>query len=268
MKNKHIKVLDHGSVTLLNLSGPVRRPDKEFDADDIDPAITARISFDNMDEVRLREQDLKLVKYLMDHFHWTPIEMIEVWLEMELPLLVARQFVRHRSACLNEVSARYTTLPGKWYIPEPENVGIKSKSNKQGRDMVCWDDLDPTDKAKVTQFLSDLDMHNRGGYSLYEHHLNHGIAPELARCFLQVNHYTHWVWKQDLRNMLGFLRLRNAPDAQFEAREFAKAIHSLLSSRLPETMKWLDQFDETQTPAPVPTRSWLWRFFNTGISSD
>lgn len=263
-----IKVLDHGEVTLLNLAGPVRRPDEEFDADDRDPAITARISFDNMGEVRLAEEDHKLVRYLMKHAHWTPIEMIEVWMEMKLPIMVARQFVRHRTATLNEVSARYTQLPGEWYIPKPETVGIKSKSNKQGRDMVAWDSLLPSEQDKVWNFLTDLNKHNRIGYELYDHHLDAGIAPELARSFLQVNHYTHWVWKQDLRNMLGFLRLRLDGHAQYEAREFAKAIHALLSDKLPETMKWLDQFEEKESTNNSTSRSWLWRFFHTGVDCD
>ncbi len=259
-------VLDYGEVKLLNLAGPVRRPEEEFDADDRDPAITARISFDNMSEERLAEEDHKLVRYLMRNAHWTPIEMIEVWFEMRLPIFVARQFVRHRTATLNEVSARYTQLPGEWYIPLAESVGLKSKSNKQGRDMVAWDSLSAADQLKVERFLTDLDMHNEVGYDLYERHLEAGIAPELARCFLQMNHYTHWVWKQDLRNMLGFLRLRLDSHAQFEAREYAQAIHSLLSAKLPETMKWLDQFAEKEsTNVSTSKHCWLWRFFNTGV---
>lgn len=93
MKNGR-KVLDHGYIRLLNLSGPVRRPNQEFDASDRDPAITARISFNNLEQERTEQQDLKLLKYLMNNKHWTPVEMIEVWLEMKMPIFVARQFVR------------------------------------------------------------------------------------------------------------------------------------------------------------------------------
>lgn len=258
MSKKHIDVLDHGFVKLRNLSGPVRRPEEEFDASDRDPAITARISFDLLDADRAAEQDHKLVKYLMANKHWTPVEMIEVWLEMKLPIFVARQFVRHRTACLNEVSARYATLPAEWYVPDLLTVGLKSSNNKQGRDISNWGDLSKEKQQDICSFLTNLDEQNRFGYQKYTEALEAGIAPELARCFLQVNHYTHWVWKQDLRNMLGFLTLRLDSHAQYEARVYAQAIYDLLKQHLPETMKYLD---EEQAPAPVAKCRGLLAFF-------
>ena len=110
MTNPTIAVLDHGFVTLRNISGPTRRSDELYDADDIDPANTARMSFNQTDSCRTREQDLKLCEYLMKNWHNTPFEMVEVWLEMKLPIFVARQFVRHRTVSINEVSGRYVTL--------------------------------------------------------------------------------------------------------------------------------------------------------------
>lgn len=255
MSTLSIDVLDHGFVKLRNLSGPVRRPEAEFDADDIDPAITARISFDNLDEVRLREQDLKLVSYLMKNHHWTPIEMIEVWLEMKLPIFTARQFVRHRTATENEVSARYVKLPEEWYIPDPSVVGVKSKSNKQGRN------LEGVVTAEAHEFVLDLNADCQAGYDKYTKHLDAGIAPELARCFLHVNHYTHWVWKQDLRNMMGFLKLRLEGHAQYEARVYAQAVYDLLHQHLPNTLRYL----ELQEDGVPVKRCWLWRFFHEGI---
>lgn len=236
MSNNERKVLDHGSIKLLNLAGPVRRPAAEFDASDRDPAITARTSFDNMDQERTNEQDMKLLRYLMNNKHWTPVEMIEVWLEMKMPIFVARQFVRHRTACINEVSARYTKLPAEWYIPAPENVGMKSKSNKQGRD------LDRSlDDVAIGRFRADLDEACAIDYEAYEEHLAAGIAPELARSFLHVNHYTHWVYKMDLRNILNFLSLRMHNHAQYEARVFADALFDILKQHLPESMAWLEE---------------------------
>jgi len=249
--NNERKVLDHGFVKLLNLSGPVRRPDEEFDASDRDPAITARISFDNMEQERTKSQDLKLLGYLMNNRHWTPIEMIEVWLEMKLPIFVARQFVRHRTACINEVSARYTKLPAEWYIPEPENVGVKSKSNKQGRDL---------DKALnfqiIANFQHDLDTECGISYGLYEQYLEEGIAPELARSFLHVNHYTWWVYKMDLRNILNFLSLRLHGHAQYEARVYADALFDILKQHLPESMAWLEESMRT----PETPKCGLWAY--------
>lgn len=229
-----VRVLDHGFVQLRNLAGPTRRPHARFDADSIDPARCARISFDAEAESRPRELDLKLNKYLLSHHHNTPIEMIEVWMEMKLPIFVARQFVRHRTATLNEVSARYVTLPEEWYLPKSEHVGFKAPNNKQGR--IIPDSADEIPPA-VHKFIFDLDTECTSSYTRYIEHLNAGIAPELARTFLHLNHYTHWIWKQDLWNMLHFLGKRLAPGAQFEAREYARTMQNLLIAEIPELME-------------------------------
>ena len=222
-----ITTLDHGFVKLLNISGPVRRHNQPFDADDIDPAITARISFDNMDEVRARELDLKLVDYLIRNQHTTPIEMIEVWLEMKLPIFLARQFVRHRTAAINEVSGRYVTLPEEWYIPEI--IGGKAANVKQGQE-------DNLPQSVQDNFKEELNEHCRIGFNDYLTAIHNGVAPEHARLLLSLNHYTHWVWKQDLHNLMHFMRLRLNPHAQIEARIYAQAIHDLLDESLPESM--------------------------------
>jgi len=261
-----IDVLDKGFVKLRNLAGPVRRPEAEFDADDIDPAITARISFDNLDAVRAREQDLKLVQYLMKNRHWTPVEMIEVWLEMKLPIFVARQFVRHRTACLNEVSARYVKLPADWYIPSKETLGVKSKSNKQGRDL---EESLPDDIANW--FGKCLEGSCASDYRNYQYALDNGVPPELARSFLHVNHYTHWVWKQDLRNLMGFLSLRLEGHAQYEARVYAQAVYDLVAQHLPETLKFLEQDrflkkpEEKTEEKPTGLLAYLKRVLTEGV---
>lgn len=253
MSNNTRQVLDHGEVKLLNLAGPVRRPHQEFDASDRDPAITARISFDNMEEERTENQDLKLLSYLMNHRHWTPVEMIEVWLEMKMPIFVARQFVRHRTACINEVSARYTKLPAQWYIPEAKNVGVKSKSNKQGRDRDTM-----LDHNLVLRFLADLEMACSDDYDKYEYYLRKGLAPELARSFLHVNHYTHWVYKMDLRNIMNFLSLRLDSHAQYEAQVYAQALFDIMSQHLPASMAWLEQNMKPAEPVIVRESFWDW----------
>lgn len=259
MSNNERKVLDHGSIKLLNLAGPVRRPEAEFDASDRDPAITARISFDNMEQERTNEQDTKLLKYLMNNRHWTPIEMIEVWLEMRLPIFVARQLVRHRAAGINEVSARYAKLPAEWYIPAVENVGVKSKSNKQGRDLGRTLDIE-----LINNFRDDLEGACRTDYHTYGIHLEAGIAPELARSFLHVNHYTHWVYKMDLRNILNFLSLRMHSHAQYEARVYADALFDILKQHLPESMAWLEE-DMKEKPAPACQNWGIWSYIKRVI---
>jgi len=223
-----IKVLDHGFIKIRNISGPTRRVSATFDADDTDPANSARMSFHQMDSGRTREEDIKLAEYLIKNGHTTPIEMIEVWIEMKMPIFVARQFVRHRTASINEVSARYTMLTEEWYIPKLTDVTTKSSSNKQGRST--------TQHLESNWFCAELNRKCAEGYTLYESAIKRGIAPELARLFLHVNHYTHWLWKQDLHNLMHFLSLRQHSHAQWEAQQYANAIHAELSKTLPELM--------------------------------
>lgn len=232
-------VLDHGFVKLRNLAGPTPRRDmrneinRPFDADDRDPAQAARMSFDEMDGDRTAEEDFRLARYLMKNWHTSPFEMVECWLEMKLPIFVARQFVRHRTVSINEVSGRYVTLPAEWYIPEI--VGGKAKSAKQGQ----ADNL-PLDVQ--TAFKGILNRKCGESYHEYITALGHGVAPEHARLLLHLNHYTHWLWKQDLHNILNFLRLRDHSHAQIEAQIYAKAIDEMLRTFLPNSMALYDEY--------------------------
>lgn len=237
------KVLDHGFVTLRNLAGPTRRTHNNpnegdwgliekddlrlFDAEDTDVANSARMSFDGSDLERTYEVEMKLNRYLLANKHMTPFESIEVWLEMKLPIFVARQFVRHRTASLNEVSGRYVTLPAEWYIPEI--VGGAPLDKKQGQS-------DTLDAETQSNFRELLDDRCRDGYTHYIMAIERGVAPEHARLFLSLNHYTHWLWKQDLRNLMHFLSLRQHSHAQVEAQAYANAIVELLEPQLPGLM--------------------------------
>lgn len=228
-----IKVLDYGFVTLRNLAGPTRRAENAFDASDVDPANSARMSFDNLDIERPEEADHKLSRYLIKNRHTSPFEMVSVWLEMKLPIFVARQFVRHRTVRLNEMSGRYVTLPPEWYIPE--TVGGRATSAKQGQE----NNLSP--EAQLL-FKTVLDRHCYEGYQKYERALNTGVAPEHARMLLSLNHYTHWLWNQDLHNIMHFLSLRDHSHAQVEAQAYAKAITELLRRQLPICMGLYEEF--------------------------
>jgi thymidylate synthase (FAD) len=245
-------VFDHGFVILRNLAGPTRRLydeelrsnmdgsaqgyvqiEREFDADDIDPANAARMSFDQMDSDRTREEDLKLCNYLMKNKHSSPFEMIQVWLEIKMPIFIARQFVRHRTQSLNEVSGRYATLPAEWYVPEV--VGGKAKNVKQGQ----ADNLD--DNCQM-EFKAYLENHCKTGYAHYLTAMHNGVAPEHARMFLSLNHYTHWLSSTNLHNLMHFLSLRTDSHAQIEAQKYAEAIITLVRMRLPHCMELFDKY--------------------------
>lgn len=241
-----IQVLDHGFVRLRNLAGPTRRdglilmdggePDmheQRFDADDTDPANAARMSFEQTDAGRTAEQDHKLSEYLMKNKHTSPFEMVQVWLEMKLPIFVARQFVRHRTVRLNEVSGRYVQLPAEWYIPTV--VGGKAQSAKQGQE-------DNLGEEMQHLFKVSLNEHCEEGYHKYCLALKAGVAPEHARMLLSLNHYTHWLWNQDLHNMMHFLALRDHSHAQVEAQAYAKAVDQLIRQHLPKTMELYDKY--------------------------
>lgn len=139
----------------------------------------------------------------------------------------------HRTATINEVSGRYVTLPEEWYIPEI--VGGKATNNKQGQE-------DNLDAWTQNHFKDALDYQCCESYRLYKVYLDEGVAPEHARMFLHVNHYTHWIWKQDLSNLMHFLALRLDAHAQIEARVYATAIYDLLSLHLPQTMLLFDKY--------------------------
>lgn len=246
MHSNSIRVLDHGFVKLRNLAGPTRRAytmdpsggvvcGRPFDADDTDPANSARMSFGGQDVDRDYEIEMKLNRYLLKNKHMTPFEMVVVWIEMKLPIFVARQFVRHGTARLNEISGRYVELPAEWYIPDPWNILIQSKDKKQGGNP---GDMNNNEQVTaVYRYRDNLIEDCTSSYRYYQEAISLGIAMEQARLHLHVNHYTHWLWKQDLRNLFGFLLLRDHGHAQQEARAYAKAVTQLLDPHLPGLME-------------------------------
>ena len=241
-----IEVLDHGFVKLRNLAGPTRRvldaapfgsgaEFRSFDADDTDVANAARLSFEGQDQDRDYEVEMKLNRYLLKNQHMTPFESIQVWLEMKMPIFVARQFVRHRTQSIDEASARYIQLPAEWYIPKLEDVVLQSKDKKQGGRPVDLTDDDQVRQANI--FRGTLNMVCASSYEMYEEAIHHGIAMEQARMFLHLNHYTHWMTSMNLRNLMHFLALRDHPHAQREAQAYAKAVTQLLEPHIPGLMQ-------------------------------
>lgn len=252
-----VPVLDHGFVTLRNCAGPTRRPGsieeweehgerlldftpRPFDADDVDPANAARMSFGQMDAGRTAEQDHKLAGYLMKNWHTSPFEMIQVWLEMKLPIFVARQLVRHRTVRLNEISGRYVSLPPEWYIPAISDVVLQAKDKKQGGKPV--DMADPVQRSIAQLYVDRLQVDCVRSYTHYVTAVEDGIAMEQARCHLHLNHYTHWLWNQDLHNLFHMLSLRDHSHAQGEAQRYAQAIDSLVRRVLPKCFELYDEY--------------------------
>ncbi len=175
--------------------------------------------------------DEGLIRYLMRHWHSTPFEMCEIKLHVKLPVFVARQWIRHRTANVNEYSARYSILDREFYIPEPDALAAQSTVNNQGR----GDVLQGPEAARVLEILkSDASR----AYDHYEEMLSartakQGLARELARMNLPANIYTQWYWKVDLHNLFHFLRLRADAHAQIEIRVYAEAICKVVADWVP-----------------------------------
>jgi thymidylate synthase (FAD) len=210
-------VLDHGFIRVIDYMG-----------DDAAVVQAARVSYGA--GTKHVQNDEGLIRYLMRHWHSTPFEMCEVKLHVKLPVFVARQWIRHRTANVNEYSARYSILDREFYIPAPDQLAAQSTVNNQGRGEV----LTGEEAARVLDILkSDA---NRA-YDHYEAMLSQdgqqGLARELARMNLPANIYTQWYWKVDLHNLFHFLRLRADPHAQYEIRVYAEAIAACVRDWVP-----------------------------------
>lgn len=215
------KVLDHGFVDLIDVMGG-------------DEAIVqaARVSYGQGSKGV--EADTKLITYLIRNGHSSPLEQVVFKWHIKLPIFVMRQLVRHRTARLNEVSARYTELKDEFYIPELERLKGQGKTNKQGSE----GELDLVVKQQVLGYMSSA---SQLAYSYYESLLAMGVSRELARIVLPVNIYTECYWQMDLNNMLKFLKLRLDEHAQWEIVEYAKALAEDVKERVPIAYKaWED----------------------------
>ncbi len=210
-------VLDHGFVRVVDYMG-----------DDSAICQAARVSYGR--GTKSVQNDEGLIRYLMRHWHSTPFEMCEIKLHVKLPVFVARQWIRHRTANVNEYSARYSILDREFYIPEPEALAAQSVINNQGRGEV----LTGEEAEKVLRLLKN---DSSQAYDHYEQMISQedqkGLARELARMNLPANIYTQWYWKVDLHNLLHFLRLRADSHAQFEIRVYADEICKLVSDWVP-----------------------------------
>ena len=210
-------VLDHGFVRAIDYMG-----------DDSAIVQAARVSYGA--GTKHVQNDEGLIRYLMRHWHSTPFEMCEIKLHVKLPVFVARQWIRHRTADINEYSARYSILDREFYIPEPAHLAAQSSVNNQGRGAVLHG-------AEAARVLALLKSDAAQMYDHYEDMLSQdgqqGLARELARMNLPMNIYTQWYWKTDLHNLFHFLRLRADSHAQYEIRVYANAIAAMVADWVP-----------------------------------
>jgi len=222
-----LPVLDHGFVRVVDYMG-----------DDTSIVQSARVSYGK--GTKKVSTDSGLIKYLMRHRHSTPFEMCEIKYHVKLPIFVARQWIRHRTANVNEYSARYSILDKEFYLPTKENLAAQSKNNRQGRG-------DLINGKQADDILKILKEDAEKSYNDYETILNErydgtiinenkkGLARELARMNLTLNTYTQWYWKTDLLNLLNFLSLRADDHAQYEIRAYADVMIDSLKRWVPIT---------------------------------
>ena len=213
-ENRYVPVLDQGFVGLVDHMGS-------------DDAIVraARVSYG--EGTKKVQGDRGLIRYLMRHEHTTPFEMCEVKFHLKLPIFVMRQLVRHRTASLNEYSARYSVITDEFYIPDPDKLKPQSTTNKQGREGEL------TDEQRAHVIADQIEAWDHA-YSVYQQHIDSiGLARETARAILPVGGYTECYWKANLKNFLHMARLRMDNHAQWEIQEFARAMYLLAKPLFP-----------------------------------
>lgn len=215
-----IPVHDHGFIALVDVMPRLVPEGQTADAAIVQ---AARVSYGQ--GTKQVSEDRTLVRYLLRHRHTTPFEMIEFKFHVAMPMFVARQWIRHRTANVNEYSARYSIVPDRFYRPSVDNIRKQSAVNRQGGD-------EPVDAATAEQFLALLDRAETN-YRDYLSLTEKGVARELARAALPVSVYTEWYWKCDLHNTLRFLSLRMDPHAQQEIQDFARAMFRLIEPIVP-----------------------------------
>lgn len=179
--------------------------------------------------------DAGLIRYLLRHLHTTPSEMVEFKFHCKMPIFVARQWIRHRTANVNEYSGRYSEMLDEFYLPEPSALRKQSATNKQGR----AEELSPEIQQKILQLLR-IDYGTQFGH--YKEFLDFDLAKELARINLSVANYTQWYWKIDLHNLLHFLRLRLDSHAQYEIRVFGEAMARIIKDAVPITFEAFEDY--------------------------
>ena len=216
-----VRVLDHGFVKLVDVMG-----------DDASIVQAARVSYGK--GTKSVSEDEGLIRYLMRHQHTTPFEMVEFKFHCRMPIFVARQWIRHRTANVNEMSARYSEMPDIFYAPPTELCTTQSAQNKQGGTGTTVDGAE-----EIAASFADT---QKEIYQQYEVYLEKNMRRELARINLPVSLYTEWYWKIDLHNLFHFLKLRMDKHAQYEIRVFAEAMGEIVKTHVPLAWKAFEDY--------------------------
>ena len=224
-----IPVHEHGFVALVDA---MPRLVPEGQTADMAIVQAARVSYGA--GTKKIQEDRGLLRYLLRHRHTTPFEMVEFKFHVAMPIFVARQWIRHRTANVNEYSARYSIMPDRFYRPTVENVRQQSTTNRQGGE-------ETIEVSTAEEFLGLLED-SEALYARYLELTERGVARELARVALPVSVYTEWYWKCDLHNLLHFLSLRMDPHAQIEIRDFATAMYDLIRPIVPVTCEAFEDY--------------------------
>lgn len=222
-----IQVLDHGLVKLID---SMPREKNEGDSAIVN---AARTSYgEGTKSIRNNEN---LIRYLLRNDHTSPFEMVEFKFFIKMPIFVARQHLRHRTANVNEYSGRYSVMLEEFFVPENEEIKSQSTLNRQGRSEKLPDDVVEKIKSKITEL-------SKNNFSVYKNFLDDNLAREISRIVLPLNSYTQMYWKIDLHNLLRYLRLRLDSHAQYEIRVYAEAICELIKPYVPLTMKAFEDY--------------------------
>jgi thymidylate synthase (FAD) len=220
--DKEIKVLDHGFIRLIDYMGSDARIVQ-----------TARVSYG--EGTKTIRQDAGLIDYLLRHQHSSPFEHVVFEFHCKMPIFVARQWIRHRTARLNEISGRYSVMKDEFYVPPRDKISFQSADNKQGRNP---EDVPAELQDKVIELLKQ-DQENV--YKNYEGMIENDIARELARINLPLSLYTEWYWQMDLKNMFHFLALRMDSHAQWEIQEYGRAMAKVVKAVCPLAYESFDR---------------------------
>lgn len=240
---KQINLLDKGFIRVIDCMG-----------DDSAIVQAARVSYGK--GTKATTQDEALIRYLVRHRHTSPLEMCELKIHVKMPIFVARQWIRHRTASLNEISARYSIMNDEFYVPEKEQLCKQSTFNKQGRDGLIDDENSKKIIEKMKKLYADV-------FKEYEEFINeYDLARELSRGVLPVSLYTEMYWKIDLHNLLHFISLRNHPHAQYEIRVYGEALLDLLKEWVPFVYKAFIDYRATSVFFSGPEKEQLRSLLN------
>jgi len=220
---KEYKCLNHGFIRLVDIMG-----------DDAAIVQAARTSYGK--GTKSINEDRNLIRYLMRHKHSSPFEMVEFKFHIKLPIFVARQWIRHRTANVNEYSGRYSEMPDEFYIPEANTIRKQSKNNKQARAD------DGFDNQYASEIIQKMSATQSNVFQEYKEFVEDGMAREIARINLPLSIYTEWYWKIDLHNLLHFLKLRLDKHAQYEIRVYAEIIADILKQCVPYSWEAFEDY--------------------------